>query len=122
MLERTCFSLGWEEKCGGGGGRGEGRGPDKCRINSFTWLELAGDTAREDKQAPGRDTEYRTVSLKRAAYKVTSSRHFSERIPLKVIMILRKGLPFFQPDSLRLDSDQHNFCSTLLDINNYLTV
>ena len=75
MLERTCSSLGWEEKCGGGGGRGgglgEGRGPDKCRINSFTWLELAGDTAREDKQAPGRDTEYRTVSLKRAAYKVT---------------------------------------------------
>ena len=105
MLERTCSSLGWDEKCGGGGGRGGGRGgkqgPDKCRINSFTWLELAGDTAREDKQAPGRDTEYRTVSLKRGPYKV--NRYFSGR-PLKVIMILRKGLLFFQPESLRLDS------------------
>ena len=94
MLEKTCSSLGWEEKCSGGEGRGGGRGPDKCRINSFTWLELAGDTAREDKQAPGRDTEYRTVSLKRGTYKVG----ISER-PLKVIMILRNGLLFLQPES-----------------------
>ena len=98
MLERTCSSLGWKDKCGEG--RGEGRGgADKCRINSFTWLELAGDPAREDKQALGRDTEYRTVSLKRGPYKV--NRYFSGR-PLKVIMILRKGLLFFQPESLRL--------------------